>query len=46
MVGTGTVMLEASGPGEVTAGMIDCGHDVEIMDQDLVICTLGRKKEI
>ena len=34
------IMLEASGPGEVTAGMIDCGHDVEIMDQNLVICTL------
>jgi len=32
--------LTAEGPGEVTAGNIDTGHDVEIMDPDLVICTL------
>jgi len=34
------VMLEAKGPGEVTAGQIDTGHDIEIMDPDLVLCTL------
>jgi DNA-directed RNA polymerase subunit alpha len=34
------VLLQASGPGEITAGMIDTGHDIEIMDPDLVICTL------
>ena len=34
------VMLEAKGPGEVTAGQIDTGHDIEIMDPDLVVCTL------
>jgi DNA-directed RNA polymerase subunit alpha len=32
--------LTASGPGEITAGMIDAGHDIEIIDPDLVICTL------
>jgi len=34
------IMLEANGPGVVTAGQIDVGHDIEIMDPDLVICTL------
>ncbi len=32
--------LRATGPGEVTAGMIEAGHDIEIMDPDLVLCTL------
>ncbi len=32
--------LRATGPGEVTAGMIETGHDIEIMDRDLVLCTL------
>jgi DNA-directed RNA polymerase subunit alpha len=32
--------LEAKGPGEVKAGMIESGHDIEIMDPDLVLCTL------
>jgi DNA-directed RNA polymerase subunit alpha len=32
--------LRAIGPGEVTAGMIETGHDIDIMDPDLVICTL------
>ena len=40
------VMLEASGPGEVTAGMIDSGHDIDIMDPDLVICTLDENAKI
>ncbi|MGF1641073.1 MAG: DNA-directed RNA polymerase subunit alpha [Rhodospirillales bacterium] len=34
------IALIAEGPGEVTAGMIDTGHDIEIMNRDLVICTL------
>ncbi len=34
------VTLKAAGPCEVTAGMIETGHDIEIMDPDLVICTL------
>ena len=32
--------LTATGPGEVTARQIDVGHDIEIMDPGLVICTL------
>jgi DNA-directed RNA polymerase subunit alpha len=37
---TGKMMLEAKGPGVVTAGQIDTGHDIDVMDPDLVICTL------
>ena len=40
------VLLQASGPGEITAGMIDTGHDIEIMDPDLVICTLDDNANI
>ncbi len=32
--------LRAEGPGEVTAGQIDTGHDIEIMNPNLVLCTL------
>ena len=32
--------LRAEGPGEVTAGQIDTGHDIEIMNPGMVICTL------
>ena len=34
--------LKATKAGKVTAGMIETGHDVEIMDRDLVICTLDQ----
>jgi DNA-directed RNA polymerase subunit alpha len=34
--------LKANGPGEVTAGMIETGHDIEVMDPSLVICTLDQ----
>jgi DNA-directed RNA polymerase subunit alpha len=34
--------LKATGPGEITAGMIETGHDIEIMDPNLVLCTLDR----
>tara|TARA_A100001037_G_scaffold282630_1_gene287400 strand:+ start:395 stop:1411 length:1017 start_codon:yes stop_codon:yes gene_type:complete len=34
------ISLSAEGPIEVTAGMIDGSHDVEIVNPDLVICTL------
>jgi DNA-directed RNA polymerase subunit alpha len=34
------MILEAKGPGVVTAGQIDTGHDIDVMDPDLVICTL------
>ena len=36
----GRMTLEANGPGVVTAGQIDTGHDIDVMDPDLVICTL------
>lgn len=32
--------LTATGPGEVRAGQIEAGHDIEIMNPDLVLCTL------
>ena len=32
--------LKSVGPGEVTAGMIETGHDIEIMDSDHMLCTL------
>ncbi len=32
--------LRSEGPGEVTAAMIDTGHDIEILDPDTVICGL------
>ncbi len=32
--------LSATGPGEVRAGQIQTGHDIEVMNPDLVICTL------
>ena len=32
--------LKSVGPGEVTASMIETGHDIEIMDSDHMLCTL------
>ncbi len=40
------ITLTANGPGEVTAGMIQTGHDVEVLNPDLVICTLDRNAKI
>ena len=34
------MMLSAIGPGEVRAEQIQTGHDIEIMNPELVICTL------
>lgn len=34
--------IMAEGPCEVTAGMIEAGADIEIMNPDLVICTLDK----
>ena len=42
VVGPKRVSLKAEGPCEVTAGMIDTGADIEIMDPDLVLCTLDQ----
>jgi len=36
------VTLDATGPGVATAGMIETGPDIEVMDPDLVICTLDK----
>ena len=38
--------LRATGPGEVRAGAIETGHDIEIMNPDLVICTLDSGAKI
>ncbi len=38
--------LKASGLGEVTAGQIDCPGGVEILNPDLVICTLDQGASI
>src|SRR6202007_2696674 len=40
--GTRRMHLKADKPGEVTAGMIEAGADIEVMNPDLVICTLDR----
>jgi DNA-directed RNA polymerase subunit alpha len=34
------MVLQATGPGEVKAGQIQAGHDIEIMNPELVLCTL------
>ncbi|MDC0360178.1 DNA-directed RNA polymerase subunit alpha [Alphaproteobacteria bacterium] len=34
------ITLDATGPGVATAGQIEVGADIEVMDPDLVICTL------
>ncbi|MGE3770848.1 MAG: DNA-directed RNA polymerase subunit alpha [Bdellovibrionales bacterium] len=36
------IRLRAEGPCEVTAGMIDTGADVEVLDPSHVLCTLDR----
>ena len=36
------MMLKATGPGEVRAKQIEAGHDIEIMDPELVLCTLDQ----
>lgn len=38
--GTQRLILSAKGPGIVTAGQIEINHSVEILNKDLVICTL------
>ncbi len=36
------IRLRAQGPGEVRAGQIELGADIEVMNPDLVICNLDR----
>ena len=38
--------LSVTGPCEVTAGMIDTGHDIEVMNPDLLLCTLDKGAKI
>jgi len=38
--------LRATGPGEVRAGAIETGHDIDIMNPELVICTLDSGTKI
>jgi DNA-directed RNA polymerase subunit alpha len=38
--------LRANGPGEVRAGSIETGHDIEIMNPDHLICTLDNGAKI
>jgi DNA-directed RNA polymerase subunit alpha len=44
--GSKKLRLNAEGPCEVTAGMIEQIADVEIVNPDLVICTLGDKVKL
>lgn len=37
-----TLRLRATGPCVVTASMIECGHDAEVLTPDAVICTLAK----
>ena len=38
--------FKAQGPGEVTAKQIETGSDIEIMNPELVICTLDRSANL
>ncbi len=40
------IVLSATGPGEVTAAQIQTGHDVEVMNPELVICTLDKNAKL
>ncbi len=44
--GAKTMTLKAEGPCEVTAAMIETGHDVEIKNPELVICNLDAGAKI
>ncbi|MBI3516628.1 MAG: DNA-directed RNA polymerase subunit alpha [Proteobacteria bacterium] len=40
------IRLKANGPGEVTASMIETGPDIEVMNPNLVLCTLDQGAKI
>lgn len=40
------ISLKSSSPGAVTAGQIQTGHDVEVMNPDLVICHLDENASL
>ncbi len=44
--GTRRMRLRADQAGEVRAGMIEAGSDIEVMNPDLVICTLDRDAKL
>lgn len=44
--GSKKMRLAAEGPCEVTAGMIEAGADIEIMNPDHIICTLDKGAKI
>ena len=44
--GSKRLALTANGPGSVTASAIETSHDVEIIDQELVICNLDRDASV
>jgi DNA-directed RNA polymerase subunit alpha len=44
--GSKRMSLTASGPGEVTAAQIETGADIEIMDPELIICTLDEAAKL
>ncbi len=41
-----TLSLNVKGPAEVTAGMIICPQDIDVVNTDLVLCTLDRGAEL
>ena len=40
------MMLTATGPGEIKASQLQTGHDIEVMNPDLVICTLDEAAKL
>ncbi len=36
------IILSVTGPGEITAGRIETGPDIDIINKDMVICTLDK----
>jgi DNA-directed RNA polymerase subunit alpha len=44
--GNKKLTLKVKGPASVTAGMIDCPSDVEIVNKDFVICTLDAGSDL
>ena len=44
--GPARLRLRATGPGEVRAGAIETGHNIEVLNPDLVICTLDNGARI
>ena len=40
------VNLRVKGPAVVTAGMIECGHGISVMNKDAEICTLDKGAEL